>query len=270
MAYTAGQAYCARCGWNRHVAALQIRSLQRLLPIFLLPLLAFGFLMVSREDSWLPFLYVVIVGAVLCVAGVLSLSRSLDKLERIEPIGAEQVRLSAMADPSEEEEARARALVGLARPRPVHLSSSGRVYMVGVALVGTLFELLLLWHLMPLLAGSGWAAMRSVEAWFMLTGVLFFPAAVAIVAYGLARQRRLVAHGDAALARVTRQWKVRGNSWIRYEFSVGGATIVKEAIDVSHRLYAGMTVPVFYDATDLRRQVACCAAYYQIVLPGMQ
>ncbi len=270
MAYTAGQAYCSRCGWNRHVAALQIRSLQRLLPIFLLPLLAFGFLLVAHEDSWLPFLYVVIAGAALCVAGVLSLGRSLERLERIKPIETEQIRRTATADPSEEEEARARTLVGLPRPRPVQLSYSGRIYMVGVSLVGAILEFILLWHLVPLLTRAGWAASLTAEAWFMVVGALLFPAAVAIVAYGLARQRHLVANGDAALARITSQWKARGNSWIRYEFSVGGATIVKEAIDVSHRLYAGMTVPVFYDAKDLRRQVACCAAYYQIVLPGIQ
>lgn len=270
MAYTAGQAYCRRCGWNRHVAALQIHSLQRLLPIFLLPLLAFGFLLVSHEDSWLPFLYVVIAGAVLCVAGVLSLGRSLERLARVEPLDAEQLKRSVTADPSEEEEARARTLVGLPKPRPVYLSSSGRLYMVGVTLAGAILELILLWHLVPWLVGSGWAAMRTADAWLMVLGALFFPAAVGIVAYGLARQRHLVAHGNAALAKVTRQWKVRGNSWIRYEFSVGGATIAREAIDVSHRLYAGMVVPVFYDAADLRRQVACCAAYYQILIPGME
>lgn len=252
------------------MAALQIRSLMRLLPIFLLPLLAFGFLLVSREDTWTSFLYVLLIAAALYLAGRRSLGRALWRLDQLQPLDAEHLKLSELPDPAEEEDARARTLVGMPRPRPVHLTSSGRYYIGGVVLVGIVFETVLLWHLVPLLAGAGRRVALTAEGWFMLAGVLFFPVMVAIVAFGLSRQKDLVVNGEAALARITRQWRVRGNSWIRYEFSAGGATIAREAIDVSHRLYTGMTVPVFYDAQDLSRQVACCAAYYQIVLPGAE
>lgn len=270
VAYTAGQAYCPKCGWNRHVAALQIRSLQRLLPIFLLPLLAFGFLLVAHEDDWRPFLYVLLVAAALYAVGMRWLGRSLDRLARLQPIEAERLKRSELPDPVEEEETRARTLVELPRPRPVYLTSSGRFYIGGVIVAGAVFETILLWHLVPLLSGAGWSAALTAEGWFLSAGVLFFPALAAIVAFGLARQKELVVNGEAALARITKQWKVRGNSWIRYEFRADGTTIAKEAIDISHRLYAGMTVPVFYDAENFRRQVACCAAYYQIVLPGTE
>jgi hypothetical protein len=270
VAHTAGQTYCPRCGWNRHVAALQIRSLQRLLPIFLLPLLAFGFLLVAHEDDWRPFLYVLLIGALLYLVGVRALGRSLRRLEQLQPMDRERLKLGGLLDPVEEEEQRARTLVALPRPRPVYLSSSGRYYIGGVVLAGAVFEAVLLWHLVPLLLGVGWRAALTAEGWFLGAGVLFFPTIVAIVTYGLARQKNLVVNGEAALARITRQWRVRGNSWIRYEFKAGSATIAREAVDASHRLYAGMTVPVFYDADDLSRHVACCAAYYQIVFPGTE
>jgi hypothetical protein len=239
-----------------------------LLPIFLLPLLAFGFLLVSREYSWQPFLYVVLIGAALCAAGMFSLQRSLERLEKLKPIGTEELKQSALPDPVEEEEARARTLVDLPRPRPVHLTSSGRYYIGGVVAVGVVFEVILLWHLIPLLSDLGSEATSAAESWFLLAGAVFFPAMAGIVIYGLARQKQLVVNGEAALAKITRQWQVRGNSWIRYEFTAGGATIAKNAIDVSHRLYTGMRVPVFYDADNLSHQVACCSAYYEIVFPG--
>lgn len=271
VAFAAGQAYCPRCGWNRHVAALQIRSLQRLLPVFLLPLVAFGFLLVAHQERWQPFLYVLLVGVAFYVWARRSLGRALERLERLErlqPIDPDRLKLSALPDPSEEEDARARELARLPRPRPVELTSSGRYFVAAVLLAGAIFELILLLNLVPLLAGAGWSAVVTAEGWFLIAGALFFPSVMALVVYGLLRQKQLLVHGESALAKVIRQWKVGGNSWICYEFSAGGATLRKNAIDASHRLYTGMIVPIFYDAAKVTRQVACCAARYQIVPPG--
>ncbi len=264
---TAGQAYCSRCGWNRHVAILQIRSLQRLLPVFLLPLIAFGFLWVSGEDQWPPFLYVVALGALLYLAGRRWLGRSLDRLDRLVPVDPEQLRSGPAPDPSLEEAERARALACLPRPRAVELTTSGRALLATMAVAGAVFEIILLWHLLPMLALSGWSTVLTLEGFFLLVATVFFPVCVFVVARGFLRQRRLLRNGEAALAKVIRQWKVRGNSWISYEFRVGEATLHREALDITHRLYEGMIVPIFYDATDLSRQVACCATRYHVILP---
>jgi hypothetical protein len=32
----------------------------------------------------------------------------------------------------------------------------------------------------------------------------------------------------------------------------------------------GMTVPVFYDPLEPKKQVALCAAFYEVVLPGQR
>lgn len=266
--FTAGQAYCSRCGWNRHVAALQIRSLQRLLPVFLLLVVALGFLWVAGEDEWEPFLYVLAAGALLYLAGRRWLGRSLERLDRLVPMDPERWKSGAAPDPSVEEEERARALACVPRPRAVALTPSGRALLAAMVIAALVFEILLLGHLLPMLARSGWRIVLGAEGWFLMAASVFFPVWMLVVARGFARQRRLLRNGEAAIARVIRQWKVRGNSWISYEFSVGGATLHKDALDITHRLYEGMIVPIFYDAADLQRQVACCAARYHVVLPS--
>lgn len=243
------------------MAALQIRSLQRLLPILLLPLLAFGLLMVARENQWEPFLYVFLIAVGLCVLGVWWLGRALERVEEVQPMDPERLKLARLSDPEAEEEARSQAMLRVGRPRPVRLIPSGRFYFSMLAAIVVVIELMILHHLLQAAAGF------SVWDWIAVVGGMALLGFLIAVPLRLRRQKRLVEKGEVALGRVTKQWRVRGNSWIQYEVTLGGATLKKESIDASHRLYAGMRVPVFYDETDLSRQVPCCAAYYEVVLP---
>ncbi len=249
------------------MAVLQIRSLQRLLPILLLPVLAYGLLLVARAGDWEPFLYVFLLGVGFCVLGVWWLGRSLERLEKMQPLDPERVKLARLTDPEEEEEARSRAMLTVGRPRPVRLISSGRVYFVVLSAIIVAVEVMLLRHLVRLYGETGSVAEFSAWEWIAAAGVVGLLAILIAVPLRLRRQRRLVETGEVALGRVTRQWKVRGNSWIQYEVNLGGATLKKNSLDASHRLYTGMKVPIFYDAANLSRQVPCCAAYYEVVLP---
>lgn len=261
-ASAAGQAYCPRCGWNCHVATLQIRSLQRLLPILLLPLLAFGLLVVARENEWEPFLYVFLIAVGLCVLGVWWLGKELERVQKVQPMDPERLKLARLSDPEAEEEARSRAMLTVGRPRPVRLIPSWRFYYGVLAAVVVVVELMILHHLLQASAGF------TVWDWIAAVGGVALLGVLIEVPLRLRRQKRLVENGAVALGRVTRQWRARGNSWIQYEVTLGGATLKKNSIDASHRLYAGMRVPIFYDETDLSRQVPCCAAYYEVVLPN--
>jgi hypothetical protein len=261
-ASAAGQAYCPRCGWNCHVAALQIRSLQRLLPILLLPLLAFGLLVVARENNWEPFLYVFLIAVGLCVLGVWWLGRSLERVEKVQPMDPEQLKLARLSDPEKEEEARSQAMLTVGRPRPVRLIPSGRFYFGVLVAIVVVVELMILHHLLQ--SADGY----SIWDWIAAVGGVALLGVLVAVPLRLHRQKLLVENGEVALGRVTRQWRVGGNSWIQYEVTLGGATLKKKSIDAGHRLYAGMRVPIFYDGTDLSRQVPCCAAYYEVVLPS--
>lgn len=266
-ASAAGQAYCPRCGWNRHVAALQIRSLQRLLPFLLLPVVAYGLLLVAREGDWEPFLYVFLIGVALCALGVWSLGRSLERLEKMQPLDPERLKKARLADPEQEEEARSRAMLEVGRPRPVRLISAGRFYFGVLTAIALAVEVMLLRYLVGVYSEAGSVLEFTAWDWIASAGVVTLFAILIAMALRLRRQKQLLESGEVALGRVTSQWKMRGNSWIQYEVNLGGATMKKNSLDASHRLYAGMRVPIFYDAENLSRQVPCCAAYYEVVLP---
>jgi heme exporter protein D len=266
-ASAAGQAFCARCGWNRNVAILQVRSLHRLLPILLLPLVAYGLLLVARAGDWEPFLYVFLLGVGLCLLGVWWLGRLLERLEHVQPLDPERVKQARLADPEKEEEARSQAMLAVGRPRPVQLISTGRFYLAVLTGIVLAVEVMLLRYLVKTIVAEGSMAEFSAWNWIAAAGAVALLVVLVAIPLRLRRQKRLLENGEVALGRVTRQWKAGGNSWIQYEVNLGGATLRKKSHDPSHRLYTGMKVPIFYDAEDLSRQVPCCAAYYEVVLP---
>jgi hypothetical protein len=87
----------------------------------------------------------------------------------------------------------------------------------------------------------------------------------------LARERELLGEGEVAMGRVIKQWTARNGSGIRYEFTTAsGETISRMTTDFARQLMEGMTVPVFYDPLEPKKQVALCAAFYEVVLPGQR
>jgi hypothetical protein len=96
---------------------------------------------------------------------------------------------------------------------------------------------------------------------------------VAVIAFvmqrSLAQQRWLLAEGELAMARVTKQWAARNGHGIHYEFTAPtGETFSRMTTDSARRLLVGMTVPIFYDSEEPKKQVAACAAFYEVVMPG--
>jgi hypothetical protein len=83
------------------------------------------------------------------------------------------------------------------------------------------------------------------------------------------QQRWLLAMGELAMGRVTKQWIARNGNGIRYEFTTpAGETLSRMTIDNARQLLAGMSVPIFYDPRQPKKQVALCASFYEVVLPG--
>jgi len=82
----------------------------------------------------------------------------------------------------------------------------------------------------------------------------------------LARQRELLSMGEVSMARVTKQWTARNGNGIRYEFTdPAGGTISGMTTDSARELVVGMSMPVFYDRQNPKKQVALCAAFYEVV-----
>ncbi|HEV2224057.1 MAG TPA: hypothetical protein VGR84_13745, partial [Candidatus Acidoferrales bacterium] len=64
------------------------------------------------------------------------------------------------------------------------------------------------------------------------------------------------------------QRTLKSNSIITYEFEdAEGKTIAGSGNDLTRSLYEGMSVPVFYDAQNSKRQIAACASFFEIVNP---
>jgi len=83
------------------------------------------------------------------------------------------------------------------------------------------------------------------------------------------RQKLLLADGEIAMARVTKRRASRHGPAIQYEFETQlGRQFSRSAADGSGRLSAGMSVPVFYDSQDPKKQLALCGSLYEVILPG--
>ena len=138
-------------------------------------------------------------------------------------------------------------------PRPVRLSKWGkRVLVVAAAWWVVTFALnaAKFWvHPAPILGSS----------LFPVMGV-FLIAAVLILLCLYLWQRHLLSNGEVAIARVTERIYLRSTR-VRYEFRTdSGQQLHKVATDQTGKIFAGMSVPVFYDPKHPKRQIALCAS----------
>lgn len=91
-----------------------------------------------------------------------------------------------------------------------------------------------------------------------------------VVANMAAKQKQLLADGELSMARVADRVLARNGPNIRYEFTtLLGEQLSGSAQDGTRKLSVGMSVPVFYDPQNPKRQLALCASFYEVVLPDM-
>ncbi|MGA7796596.1 MAG: DUF3592 domain-containing protein [Candidatus Acidiferrales bacterium] len=162
-----------------------------------------------------------------------------------------------------------RVLATLPRPRPVRMSRRGKIIAVVVssALMASL----------GIYAAAGAAAQRTAggqEAGgsqfpVYALSIAFIAVFVIVMLNVIGRQKRLLAEGEMAAAHVTKRWMARNGPNISYEFTTPlGEHFSRGAADGSTKLSVGMTVPIFYDPQKPKRQLALCASFYEVVLPG--
>jgi hypothetical protein len=273
VAISLGKAYCPRCGWNREAAERQTRLLLRVLPVLVIvfdtPLIIW---VLTGHAALLGLVFFGLLAIAPAVFIVLAVRRSLKKIVtsttlapgKLSPTGAPEIEAPSQ-DPAEQ----FRILLGLPRPRPVRLSPRGKssltIMGAGVLLLATL--LVLMASLPPAAGRKNIAPQRLALVYALpvgLAGVL-----AVLMKRGLAHERRLLAEGELALGRVTRQWSSRNGNGIRYEFATqAGETISRSATDYSRQFYEGMSVPVFYETQQPKKQIALCGSFYEIELPG--
>ncbi len=162
-----------------------------------------------------------------------------------------------------------RVLADVPRPRPVRMGRRGRVValIVSIAIL-TSFGLYVVVGTSagrkppPNYAGPSQLPMFGVSIAITVAFAIF-----AVTTIGT--QKSLVSDGEMAVARVTKRWAARNGPNIAYEFTTPlGERVARIAADGSRKLAVGMNVPVFYDPRNPKRQLALCASFYEVVLPG--
>jgi hypothetical protein len=163
-----------------------------------------------------------------------------------------------------------RVLAELPRPRPVRMSRRGKTIavMVSAALLASLGIFA------ASIAATSAVAGRSTGPPQLLVFVLPIALILVIVPLMLrkiAQQKFLLAEGEIATGRVTKRWLARNGPYIRYEFTTPlGENFSRSAADSTRQLSVGMNVPILYDPQRTKKQLALCASYYEVVLPGQE
>jgi hypothetical protein len=162
-----------------------------------------------------------------------------------------------------------RILADLPRPRPVRMSRRGKLIamVVSIALLASLGIYAAAGMLVQRTAGAQYAGPSQIPTYAL--SIAFIAVFAIVMLNVVGRQKRLLAEGDFTVARVTKWWMARNGPNINYEFTIPvGEHFSRSAADGSRQLSVGMNVPIFYDPQSPKKQLALCASFYEVVLPG--
>jgi hypothetical protein len=163
-----------------------------------------------------------------------------------------------------------RVLADLPRPRPLRMSRRGKMnaMIISIALLASLGIFA------AGLVGQSAVAGRNAGPPNFLTSALPIVLILVIAPLmlrTLGQQKVLLAEGEMVMGQVTKRWIARNGPNIRYEFNTPlGEHFSRGAADGSRQLSVGMNVPIFYDPQKPKKQLALCASFYEVVLPGKE
>lgn len=267
-----GTPYCAKCGWNREAAARKLTRVTWLLPALIVVLdlvgiIGPGFVMHNWPGAILfATLPTLLLGFVYAGArqglAKLRAPQGSANLGRDAASFAKTASASVNAEKSEQYD----FLVSLPPPRPVRLGARGKITLTVVLLVAFVLDAFLIWNLYGVWYGTRSFADFHGPQIFLASLTALIACVPFFVRRGMVRHKNLMENGAVAMARVTGQKNLKNNSIIAYEFEDANGKIISESgSDLTRSLYEGMTVPVFYDAQNPKRQVAACASFFEIV-----
>ena len=274
-----GKAYCPQCGWNRGEAEKQTRLFLRLLPVFVIlfdaPLIIWIFIGHAEVPVLAVLGVVAIIPAILVVLAVKGKARmEASRTPATRPgqtlaTATLQDRTTSTAAPSGEVPEQYKVLAELQRPRLVRMSRQGILNVTATALALLVFAGALIAMTMLRPAASGGNIAPPSRSLVTVLPVALIAVIAVVMMRSLTQQRQLLTVGEIGLARVTKQWSARNSNGIRYEFTTpAGEKFSRMTTDSSRRLAEGMSVPIFYDRQQTKKQVALCAAFFEVVLPG--
>ncbi|MFZ0882062.1 MAG: DUF3592 domain-containing protein [Candidatus Acidiferrales bacterium] len=166
-------------------------------------------------------------------------------------------------EPSEQD----KALLRTSRPREIQMATRGKLSVAATALVVATFGTALGMHLYGEWARTLSFATFHGKDWGMVAGFIFLLLLPVGMWRSQVRECDLLENGEVAMGKIVRQWRNdKSNSSVVYEFSdYQGQTHQGTGFDYSGKLYEGMSVPVFYDRDNPKRQIAYCATMHEIV-----
>lgn len=161
-----------------------------------------------------------------------------------------------------------RVLVALPRSRPVRITRRGKINATVITVALAVSIAVFVAGLVTTSRSAGQTAVPPGFFSFAMPIVLVV-AVVLVLLRAIKQQKILLAGGEMAMARVTKRWIARNGPNVRYEFTTPlGEHLSRNAADASRQLSVGMNVPVFYDSQRPKKQLAMCASFYEVVLPG--
>lgn len=122
-----------------------------------------------------------------------------------------------------------------------------------------------------------WGQVSSLEELIAKFGPVFYAALLLpflplLYSRVLSRQKQLLQNGEVAIAAVKSRYRIRGQGpyYVSYSFRDAAGTAVEgKSLDSTGMLREGSGMLVYYDGDDTDDQVAQCAAYYVVSVPGL-
>jgi hypothetical protein len=157
------------------------------------------------------------------------------------------------------------------RPRPVRLSRRGKFWLLLLGSVLTGIEVLLIIFLYSNWNQEGsWAQLVQSHGAAFYSAV-FLPFLPFLYRRPLQHQRQMLEQGEVAIATVKSRYKKarRGAFYVRYSFrDLEGNVVEGESLDSTSLLREGSGMLLFYNGNNEDDQIAECAAYYEVIVPG--
>lgn len=268
--------YCTKCGWNRDGAVRRLTRFAWLLPSLIVLLDGIGIFGVGlKMHDWpgailfatLPTLLLgfVYAGVRQGLTRLRSPSARTARGELGPRSAADAPAASAAKDRSEPYD----FLISLPPPRPVQLSRRGKRLLTLLLAFALGMEGFLVWSFYGVWQRSGVVPNSRGPEILMVCFMLLVACLPFFVRRGMVRDRNLMEKGAVAMGRVTEQKNVKNASLIAYEFKDSmSRTISGSGNDLTRSLFPEMSVPVFYDPENSKRNVVACASFFEIAGPG--
>lgn len=268
--------YCTKCGWNRDGAVRRLRRFAWLLPSLIVLFDGIGILGVGlKMHDWpgailFATLPTLLLGFV--YAGVrhgLTRLRSLAAATASGEISAAAVAAAAEASAAKEKSAQYEFLISLPPPRPVRLSRRGKRLLTLLLAFALGMEGFLAWSFYGIWQRSGIVPNSRGPEILMICFMLLVACLPFFVRRGMVRDKNLMENGAVAMGRITEQKNVKNASLITYEFKDSASRAISgSGNDLTRSFFTEMTVPVFYDPQNSKKNVAACASFFEIANPG--